>query len=106
MKKCSKICFQTLGQFIFGCHISIEIKISMSSQIKVMPSHSFILHAFPVIFSALSLNFDLPFSYHYSFFSPWNKLARRFTCCSYSQISWIWKIIDFDCQAYIGAISM
>jgi len=25
-KVCSKICFQTLGQFIFGWHVSIEIQ--------------------------------------------------------------------------------
>jgi len=88
LKKCSKICFQTLGQFIFCWHISIEIKNSTSSQIKVMPSHSFILHAFSIIFSALSLNFDLPFSYHYSLFSPWNSLGRRFTCCSYTIVGY------------------
>jgi len=88
MKKCSKICFQTLGQFIFCWHVSIEIKISTSGQVKSR-SCPLILHLFPIIFSALSLNFDLPFSYHYSLFSPWNKLGRRFTCYSYIIVKYL-----------------
>ena len=54
-----------------------------------MPFHSLIIHLFPIIFSALSLNFDLPFSFHYSLFSPWNKLERHFTCCSYIIVGYL-----------------
>jgi len=54
-----------------------------------MPFHSLIIHLFPIIFSALSLNFDLPFSFHYSLFSNWNKLGRHFTCCSYTIVRYL-----------------